>query len=106
MQGSRSHRLTQPISVGFDPGSTLKGVLALVHFVTPLRLVRRARPVRQCPDVASLSELLAALPRSSGVRLPSTSPGCRDNPAAGSCTPHEPAAPRGAPALRGRDRCR
>ena len=43
--GSR-HRLTQPVSIGFEPGSTLKGVLALVHFVTPLRLVRRARTVR------------------------------------------------------------
>jgi hypothetical protein len=44
--GDAAHRLTQPVSIGFEPGSTLKGVLALVHFVTPLRLVRRARTVR------------------------------------------------------------
>ena len=44
--GSPTHRLTRPISIGFEPGSTLKGVLALVHFVTPLRLACRAHTVR------------------------------------------------------------
>ena len=43
--GDAAHRLTQPVSIGFDPGFTLKGVQALVHFVTPLRLVRRTRTV-------------------------------------------------------------
>ena len=38
--------LAHIISIGFEPGSTLKGVLALVHFVTPLRLACRAHTVR------------------------------------------------------------
>jgi hypothetical protein len=41
-----AHRLTQPVCIGFEPSSTLKGVLALVHFVTPLRLACRARTIR------------------------------------------------------------
>jgi len=44
--GFFTHRLTRPVSIGFEPGSTLKGVLALVHFVTPLRLACRARAIR------------------------------------------------------------
>jgi hypothetical protein len=44
--GGPTHRLTRPVSIGFEPGSTLKGVLALVHFVTPLRLACRAHTVR------------------------------------------------------------
>jgi len=41
-----THRQTRPISIGFEPGSTLKGVLALVHFVTPFGLACRARTIR------------------------------------------------------------
>ena len=42
-----AHRLTQPVSIGFEPGSTLKGVLALVH----LRYAFRSCLPRPCHPI-------------------------------------------------------
>ncbi len=87
-----------PAHIHRFPGwvSSLEGVRPLVHSCCthPPRLPGPHDPM--FPHVPSLSGLLPPDPRSSGVRLPSASPGCCDSPAAGSRTPPDPTAPRGA----------
>jgi len=94
-QGARAPH-GQPISIGFEPATSLAGVLPLVHlrYTVPPCLPHPRGPV--VPVRRVVVRAAPALARSSGVRLPSASPGCCDSPAVGPCTPLDPTAPRGA----------
>ena len=99
-QGARGPH-GQPISIGFEPATSLAGVLPLVHlrYTVPPCLPRPHSPV--VPVRRVVVRAAPALARSSGVRLPSASPGRCDSPAVGPCTPLDPTAPRGARTRRG-----
>src|SRR5213078_4480810 len=88
----------------FEPVPRLRGFNHWFTLVTPIRLASQARAVWQCQPVLSLSRLLPALPRTSGVRLPPASPDCCDSPVEGHFLPPGNTAPHGAPAPRGSGR--
>jgi len=94
-QGDRAPH-GRPVSIGFEPATSLAGVLPLVHlrYTVPPCLPRPRSPI--VPARRVVVRAAPALTRSSGVRLPSASPGRCDNPAVGPCTPLDPTAPRGA----------
>src|SRR6266702_3890913 len=94
----------RPVSTRFEPVPRLRGFNHWFTLVTPIHLASRARTVWQCQPAPSLSRLLPALPRISGVRLPPASPDCCDSPAEGPYTPPEHTAPHGALAPHGSDR--
>jgi hypothetical protein len=64
---------TQPISTGFELGVPLEGLYSAGSSRPPSRLASRARTIRRCRYVPSLSGLLATLPVVSRVRLPPAS---------------------------------
>ena len=92
----------RPVSIGFEPATSLAGVLPLDHlrYTVPPCLPCPRSPVVPARHV--VVRAAPALARSSGVRLPSASPGRCDGPAVGPCTPLDPTAPRGARTRRGR----
>jgi hypothetical protein len=85
-QGGRAPH-GRPLSIGFEPTTSLAGVLTLVHlhYTVPPCLPRPRSPIVPARHV--VVRAAPALARSSGVRLPSASPGRCDGPAVGSCTP-------------------
>ncbi len=94
-QGARAPH-GRPVSIGFEPATSLAGVLPLVHmrYTAPPCLPRPRDPKVLARRV--VVRAAPALPRSSGVRLPSASPDRCDGLAVGSRTPLDPTAPRGA----------
>jgi hypothetical protein len=71
---------TRPASTRLEPVPRLRRFNHLFTLVTPVCLASRAPAIWWCQPVPSLSGLLAALPRTSRIRLPSASPGCCDSP--------------------------
>lgn len=93
---------TRPASTRLEPVPRLRGFNHWFTLVTPVCLACRARAVWQCRPTPSLSGLLAALPCTSRVRLPSASTGLLRQTGGGSFHPARYMAPRGARAGRAR----
>jgi len=96
MQPQAARATARPISTRFEPVPCLRRFNHWFTRVTPICLASRARAVWQYRHDPSLSRLLSALPRTSGVRLPPASPDCCDSPAEGPYTPPGNTAPHGA----------